>query len=380
MDKAELLIFEKCLSLEKRFDELNKIFSGEITLEDEEKKDFINEKENKKNQIKLKREFANLEDIIDLLREFNLIFKTFLECEEIISSGPDKSDIEIVQLAKEEIHDLKKKIDEFLPEIKKVLLPKDENDSLGVILEVRAGTGGDEAALFASEIFRMYMRFADLKGFKFEIMEKSEIGGGGLKEASASISGKNVYGFLKYESGIHRVQRIPETESNGRIHTSAVTVAILPEPSEIDVKINEKDLRVDIYRSSGCGGQSVNTTDSAIRITHIPTGIVVTQQDERSQRQNKEKAMRVLRTKLFDLEREKQEKELASNRKSQVGSGDRSEKIRTYNFPQDRITDHRISFTMHNLRGFMDGSNLEEMLEALKLEDVQKYFAEYFEN
>jgi peptide chain release factor 1 len=174
-----LLIFEKCLSLEKRFDELNKIFSGEITLEDEEKKDFINEKENKKNQIKLKREFANLEDIIDLLREFNLIFKTFLECEEIISSGPDKSDIEIVQLAKEEIHDLKKKIDEFLPEIKKVLLPKDENDSLGVILEVRAGTGGDEAALFASEIFRMYMRFADLKGFKFEIMEKSEIGGGG---------------------------------------------------------------------------------------------------------------------------------------------------------------------------------------------------------
>ena len=245
------------------------------------------------------------------------------------------------------------------------MLPKDEADEKNVILEIRAGTGGDEAALFAGDLYRMYERYSSLKNWRFQPMEKSETGLKGIKEAVIEIQGDGVFKFLKNESGVHRVQRIPETESGGRIHTSAATVAVLPEAEDLDVEIKDSDLRIDVYRSGGAGGQSVNTTDSAVRITHIPTGIVVTQQDERSQHKNKAKALKILRSRIYEEERLKKQKELSSNRKNQVGSGDRSERIRTYNFPQGRVSDHRINLTLYKLDQFLTGEALEEMISAL---------------
>jgi peptide chain release factor 1 len=257
-----------------------------------------------------------------------------------------------------------------------LLLPKDEADERSAILEVRAGAGGDEASLFAAELFRMYQRYADLKRWKFEIMHLSDTGLGGLKEGIASISGRGVFARLKFESGVHRVQRVPATEGSGRIHTSTATVAVLPEAEDVDIHVDDKDLRIDVFRSSGPGGQSVNTTDSAVRITHLPTGLVVQQQDEKSQHKNKAKALKVLRARLYDLERQKAEAERAANRRSQVGTGDRSERIRTYNFPQSRVTDHRINLTLHKLDRVLAGDALDELIEPLIGDDEAARLAE----
>jgi len=254
------------------------------------------------------------------------------------------------------------------------MLPKDEADGRNALLEVRAGTGGDEAGLFAADLFRMYQRYSDRMGWKFEIMDMQETGIGGTKEAVAEISGKDVFRHLKFESGVHRVQRVPVTESGGRIHTSAATVAVMPEAEEVDVNIEDKDLRIDTYRAQGAGGQHVNTTDSAVRITHIPTGIVVTQQDEKSQHKNRAKAMKILRARMYDAERERQATERAQNRKDQVGSGDRSERIRTYNFPERRITDHRIGLTLHNLDNFLEG-DMSDVIDALMTEENARQLA-----
>jgi peptide chain release factor 1 len=253
-------------------------------------------------------------------------------------------------------------------QIRTALLPKDEDDERNAILEVRAGTGGEEAALFAAELFRMYQRYAALKGWKFELLDLSETGLGGFKEAAASITGRNVFARLKFESGVHRVQRVPETEASGRIHTSAATVAVLPEAEEVDIQIDDKDLRIDVFRASGPGGQSVNTTDSAVRITHLPSGLVVIQQDEKSQHKNKARAMKVLRARLYELERQARDAARAADRKSQVGSGDRSERIRTYNFPQGRVTDHRINLTLYKLPQVISGESLSELIDALTTE------------
>jgi len=278
-------------------------------------------------------------------------------------------------MAEVEFQELKTKVPALEKKIQVLLLPKDEADEKNAILEVRAGTGGDEAALFAADLFRMYQRYAENLGWKFEIMSMSETGIGGCKEATASVIGRGVFARLKFESGVHRVQRVPTTESGGRIHTSAATVAVMPEAEEVDVQIADKDLRIDIFRASGPGGQSVNTTDSAIRITHLPTGLVVIQQDEKSQHKNKAKAMRVLRSRLYDHQRQLVDAERAAARKSQVGSGDRSERIRTYNFPQGRVTDHRINLTLHKLDRIMDG-DLDEAIDALISEDQASRLAE----
>jgi peptide chain release factor 1 len=267
------------------------------------------------------------------------------------------------ELAQEELAQLQQRRDALLADIKVLLVPKDPNDAKNVILEIRAGTGGDEAALFASDLFRMYSRFAERQGWKIEVMSLSESGVGGIKEVVAVISGKNVYSRLKYESGVHRVQRVPATEASGRIHTSTATVAVLPEAEEVDIQIDAKDLRIDTFCSSGPGGQSVNTTYSAVRITHLPTNTVVSQQDEKSQVKNRAKAMKVLRSRLYEMEMQKQQDAIAKDRKSQVGSGDRSEKIRTYNFKENRVTDHRIGFTMHQLDAALDG-DLGELIDA----------------
>jgi peptide chain release factor 1 len=280
-------------------------------------------------------------------------------------------DPEMRALALEEVQGLKARSDVLLAEIKVLLLPKDPNDEKNVVLEIRAGTGGDEAALFAADLFRMYSRYAERLGWRVEALSSSETGVGGIKEVIAEISGKSVYSRLKYESGVHRVQRVPATEASGRIHTSTATVAVLPEAEEVDIQIDPKDIRVDTFCSSGPGGQSVNTTYSAVRLTHIPTGMVVSQQDEKSQIKNKAKAMKVLRARLYEMEMRKQQEAIAKDRKSQVGTGERSEKIRTYNFPQSRITDHRINFTTHRLTDVLDG-NLSELID----EAVTFYTAE----
>ena len=272
-------------------------------------------------------------------------------------------------LAEQEFLACKERMPELEHRLKVLLLPKDEDDDRGVILEVRAGTGGDEAALFAANLVRMYQRYAELKRWKFELLQVSETDLGGFKEAVASIAGRGAFARLKFESGVHRVQRVPETESSGRIHTSAATVAVLPEAEEVDIQVEGKDLRIDIFRASGPGGQSVNTTDSAVRITHLPTGIVVQQQDEKSQHKNKAKAMKVLRARLYDHERALRDAERAAERKGQVGSGDRSERVRTYNYPQGRVTDHRIGLTLYKLEKVIAGEALDEVIEALIAED-----------
>jgi peptide chain release factor 1 len=301
---------------------------------------------------------ADVEPLVEKFREYKAVANDIRGAEELAASG----DADMRELAKEELKALTARRDGLVADLKILLIPKDPNDEKNVILEIRAGTGGDEAALFAGELFRMYSKFAERNGWRIEVMSTSDTGIGGLKEVIATIEGRGVYSKLKYESGVHRVQRVPATEASGRIHTSTVTVAVLPEAEEVDVQINDKDLRVDTFCSSGPGGQSVNTTYSAVRITHIPTGVVVSQQDEKSQIKNRAKAMKVLRSRLYEMELRKQQEAIAKDRRSQVGTGERSEKIRTYNFKENRITDHRVNFTSHRLAEVLNG-DLVELLD-----------------
>ena len=324
--------------------------------------------------VRLSKEYAELGQVVETVLALRGTADELAGLEEIVADG--EADAEMTELAQAEMEELRARIPELEQTLKLMLLPKDEADAKNAILEIRAGTGGDEAALFAGNLFRMYQRYAENRGWKVEVMDSSATGIGGYKEVVASISGQDVFSRLKYESGVHRVQRVPETESSGRIHTSAATVAVLPEAEEVDIEIAESDLRVDTYRASGPGGQSVNTTDSAVRITHVPTGIVVTQQDEKSQHKNRAKAMRVLRARLYEHERQQIDAERAASRRSQVGSGDRSERIRTYNFPQGRVTDHRINLTLHKLDRILDGEALDELVDALTTEDQAAQLAE----
>jgi len=311
----------------------------------------------------LSKEYADLGPVVEKAQALKAALK---EMDDLKAMSEDRSaDAEMRKLASDELYELKDRLPDLEHELQLLMLPKDVADEKNAILEVRAGTGGEEAALFAADLFRMYQRYADLHGWRFEVMEIAESAVGGYKEAVAAISGRGVFARLKFESGVHRVQRVPETEAGGRIHTSAATVAVLPEAEDVDIEVDEKDLRIDVYRSSGAGGQHVNTTDSAVRITHMPTGIVVQCQDEKSQHKNRAKAMKILRARLYDAERERLDAERASSRKSQVGSGDRSERIRTYNFPQNRVTDHRINLTLHKLEQVMTGEALDEVVEAL---------------
>lgn len=310
---------------------------------------------------KLMKEHAEVEPIVMKYRDYKATNAGIKDSKEIIQ---ESSDEELRDLAKMELDELEEKIEEIKAELNILLLPKDPNDDKNVIVEIRAGAGGDEAALFAGNLFRMYSMYAEKRNWKSEIMSTNSTGVGGFKEVIFMIKGKGAYSRLKYESGVHRVQRIPDTESNGRIHTSTATVAVLPEVDDVEVEVNQNDLRIDVFRSSGNGGQSVNTTDSAVRITHMPTGIVVSMQDEKSQLKNKEKALKILKAKLYEMELEKQNKEIAQSRKSQVGTGDRSERIRTYNYPQGRISDHRINLTIYRLDSFLDG-DIDEILDAL---------------
>jgi peptide chain release factor 1 len=312
------------------------------------------------------KEYSNLNDIITFARSYLKVLDDLKNTKNILE---DKAtDKEFYEMAEIELKELKKEEEECVKRLKVFLLPKDEADEKNAIIEIRAGTGGQEAALFAADLFNMYQKVAVLNGWKVEIINLSNSEGGGYKEIIASIVGRNVFSKLKFESGVHRVQRVPDTETQGRIHTSAATVAVLPEAEEVDVKINDADLRIDVFRSSGPGGQSVNTTDSAVRVTHIPSGIVVSQQDEKSQHKNKAKALKILRSKLYDLQRSQQESERAKARKSQIGTGDRSERIRTYNFPQGRVTDHRINMTLYKLTDFLAGDAFKELSDAIQIQ------------
>jgi len=315
--------------------------------------------------VRLSKEHAELRPVAEAGRELLDARNQIDDLNEMAESD----DKDMAALAWEELEALKERMPELEKQLQIMLLPKDKADNASVILEVRAGTGGDEAALFAGDLFRMYQRHAQIVGWKVEILSASESDMGGYKEIQASINGDNVFARLKYESGVHRVQRVPETETQGRVHTSAATVAVLPEPEDVDIQINENDLRVDVFRASGPGGQSVNTTDSAVRITHLPTGVVVIQQDEKSQHKNRAKAMKVLMARLYDAERARADAERAAERKGQIGSGDRSERIRTYNFPQSRVTDHRINLTLYKLDKVIAGEALDELIDALTEQD-----------
>ncbi|MBN1231945.1 MAG: peptide chain release factor 1 [Candidatus Coatesbacteria bacterium] len=341
---------EKLSKLEARFNEINIQLSDPLILKDQ-----------KQVQV-LSKERSRLHPIIELYKEYKKNKKGLEDSEEMLK------DSELRDLAEEEISRIKHRQEELNEEIKYALLPKDPNDDRNTIVEIRGGTGGAEANLFASDLFKMYKKFAEIKGWKIEVLDLHETDLGGLKEAIFSIQGKGAYSLLKFESGIHRVQRIPVTESSGRIHTSAVTVAVLPEAEEVDIEIDPEELRIDIFRSTGPGGQSVNTTDSAVRITHIPSGIVVSIQDEKSQHKNKAKALKILRSRLLELKQREAEEERASSRRSQVGRGDRSEKIRTYNFPQSRVTDHRINFSLYKLDAVLNG-DLQEIIDKLIIAD-----------
>lgn len=320
---------------------------------------------------RLSKEYAELTPVVAAINELRNVQAELAELKAML----DDDDAEMRAMAEEEERTLLARLPELARRVELMLLPKDEADSKNAILEVRAGTGGDEAGLFAAELFRMYQRYAENRKWKFEVMSINETGIGGYKEAVASVVGTDVFQRLKFESGVHRVQRVPVTESGGRIHTSAATVAVMPEAEEVDVQIDDKDLRIDVFRASGPGGQSVNTTDSAVRITHMPSGLVVIQQDEKSQHKNKAKAMRVLRARLYERERQALDDARAAARKSQVGSGDRSERIRTYNFPERRVTDHRINLTQHQLERVLDGE-LDEFIDALLVEDQARRLAE----
>jgi peptide chain release factor 1 len=322
---------------------------------------------------RMSREYAELTPVADASAELR---RARAEEADLAALVEDRdTDQEMRALAEEELTELRRRIPELERRVMVLLLPKDEADERNAILEVRAGTGGDEAALFAAELFGMYQRFAALQGWRFEVISGSDTDLGGFKEATATITGRSVFARLKFESGVHRVQRVPKTEAGGRIHTSTATVAVLPEAEEVDVQIEDKDLRIDVFRSSGPGGQSVNTTDSAVRITHLPTGIVVSQQDEKSQHKNKAKALKILRARIYDAERARKDAERAASRKNQVGSGDRSERIRTYNFPQGRVTDHRINLTLYKIDKVIAGEALGEIIDALIAEDEAERLA-----
>src|SRR5436190_4819701 len=311
---------------------------------------------------------SEIQPLVERFREYKTVVKEAAQAEELVKGG----DADMRELATEELRGLERRRDALLGEMKQLLIPKDPNDQKNIMLEIRAGTGGDEAALFAYELFRMYSKFAEKQGWHVDVMSTSESGVGGIKEVIAMIEGRGAYSKLKYESGVHRVQRVPATEASGRIHTSTVTVAVLPEAEEVDVQIDPKDLRIDTFCSSGPGGQSVNTTYSAVRITHLPTNTVVSQQDEKSQVKNRAKAMKVLRSRLYEMELRKQQEAIAKERRGQVGTGERSEKIRTYNFPQSRITDHRINFTTHRLHDVLEGDTAEILDHAIAFYNAEK--------
>ncbi len=347
-----MLPLEKVNNLIKKHSQLEKdLASGEVN-----KNSFANKS----------KEYSELNEIINAAIEYTEFEKNRSELENILKDT--KNDDEMKNLAESELIELRKKNELNEKKIKIFLLPKDEADTKNAIIEIRAGTGGLEASLFAGDLFKMYEKISNKKKWMLEIITISKSDAGGLKEVIATIKGKNIYSSLKYESGVHRVQRVPDTETQGRVHTSAATVAVLPEAEEVDVKIDEKDLRIDVFRSSGPGGQSVNTTDSAVRITHLPTGIVVSQQDEKSQIRNKEKGLKILRSRIYELERQKIDEQRSQDRKSKIGTGDRSERIRTYNFPQGRVTDHRINLTLHKLEEFMEGEIFDEMIENLTIQ------------
>ena len=343
-------MFDKLSAIEERYNELSEKVSDPAVIADSA------------NFAKLCKEQSDIAPIVEKYREYKSCKDTISEGEEIIAD-PDM-DKEMKELAEEEIKDAKERIESLSQELKILLLPKDPNDDKSVIVEIRGGAGGDEAALFAGDLFRMFTMYAESNRWKTEILNSNPTDIGGFKEISFSIEGQGAYSKLKFESGVHRVQRIPSTESGGRIHTSTVTVAVLPEVEEVEVDINANDLRIDVFRAGGPGGQCVNTTDSAVRITHLPTGLVVSCQDEKSQHKNKDKAMKILRSRLYDLVQQEQHDKIASERKSQVGTGDRSERIRTYNFPQGRVTDHRIGLTLHKLDAILNG-DMEELISAL---------------
>ncbi len=342
-------MFDKLEFIEEKFQEVSEKISDPEVISDQ------------KLWQKLMKEHSDLAPIVEKYKEYKDTVKGIDEAKQIIR---DEDDEEMRDLAKMELSELEESKEEIAIDLKKLLLPKDPNDEKNVIVEIRAGAGGDEAGLFAAELLRLYSRYAETRRWKVEMMNTSETGVGGIKEASVMIKGKGAYSRMKYESGVHRVQRIPQTESGGRIHTSTATVAVLPEVDDVEIDIKQNDLRIDVFRSSGNGGQSVNTTDSAVRITHLPSGLVVTCQDGKSQLSNKEKAMQVLKARLFDIEEQKRNDAIAEERKSQVGTGDRSAKIRTYNFPQGRITDHRIPVTIYKLNAFMEGE-IDEMIDLL---------------
>ncbi len=323
---------------------------------------------------RLSREYAELSPVVERVRALQKAASELADLKELMREAD--GDAEMRRLAEEEYHALKERLPMLEEEVKRLLLPKDAADEKNAFIEIRAGTGGEEAALFAADLFRMYQRYAEARGWRMEIVSANETGIGGLKEIIAAVRGAGVFARLKFESGVHRVQRVPETEAGGRIHTSAATVAVLPEPEDVEVEIDEKELRIDVFRASGPGGQSVNTTDSAVRITHLPTGIVVSQQDEKSQHKNKAKALKVMRARLYEREREEAAAARAAERKGQIGSGDRSERIRTYNYPQNRVTDHRIDLTLYKLDRIVAGEALDEMVEALIAADQAARLAE----